>query len=105
VLSEVDPWFFRSGYIKAELVKHLSRFPLSNDQCKRLRSVILRKIHGRDVREFRSYCRLAAVVADHVFVQAVAELAASSDPLASRHAGWVLKYLHPAKNPDLDRKT
>ena len=102
---EVDPWFFRSGYIKAELVKQLSRVPLSDDQRGRLRSVILQRIRGRDIREFRSYCRLAPIVADQMFVQAVADLAASSEPLASRHAGWVLTYLHPAKDPGVDRKT
>ena len=41
---EVDPYFFRSGYIKADLLRHLKRAPLTRSQEQRLRNVILARL-------------------------------------------------------------
>jgi len=91
---EADPWFFRSGYIKEDLIRYLSRAEFREDQLSRLRQVILTHIQGPDAREFRSYCRLARVVNDPGFLQQVSTLAASPVPSVSRHAQWVLKHLN-----------
>jgi len=90
---EADPWFFRSGYIKADLIKYLRRAPLSDDQKRRLRAVILDRIRGHATREFRSCCQLARMIADESLVRQITELASSTDPLVSRHARWTLQYL------------
>jgi len=39
---EADPWYFRSGYHKADFLRLLRKHPLSDDQCARLRDVILK---------------------------------------------------------------
>lgn len=93
---EADPWFFRSGYIKADLIKHLRRAPLGEDQRARLQKVILDRIYGEGRREFRHFCRLARVISDPKFEQAVTELKSSPVEHVSRHAGWVLDQLHAA---------
>jgi hypothetical protein len=49
---EADLYFFRSGYHKEDFIKHLCKNPLSEDQKKRLREVILARIRGRDPRNF-----------------------------------------------------
>jgi hypothetical protein len=95
---EADPLFFRSGYIKADLIKHLRQAQLSNDQRVRLRQVILTRIQGQDTREFRSYCHLARVITDPDFERQVLELAASPVPLVSRHARWVLTQLRQLRS-------
>ncbi len=86
---EADPWFFRSGYIKAEIIRRLRRAPLSPAQVGRLQQVILARVAGRDTREFRWYCRLARVVSDPDFRREVERLSHSpADPIA-RRARWV----------------
>jgi len=92
---EADPWFFRSGYIKADVIKHLCRASLNRDAKKRLQRVVIARIHGQDTREFRAYCRLARAVCDATFHTKIAELGTSSVPLVARHAGWVLARLGP----------
>jgi hypothetical protein len=81
---EADPRFFRSGYIKADLIRHVRKAQLSNDQRIRLRRVILIRIQGQDAREFRSYCHLARAVADADFERQVVEFAASPVSSISR---------------------
>jgi hypothetical protein len=103
---EADPYFFRSGYHKADFIKHLCRKPLSEDQKKRLQQVILARIRDSDKREFRAYCRLASAVTDTAFQNQVAELAGPSRGIVPRHARWVLEYLtsSPAKKKKADDK-
>jgi hypothetical protein len=90
---EADPYFFRSGYLKEDFIKHLCRNPLSEDQKKRLQRVILDRIRGCDRREFRAYCRLSIVVTEPLFHRQVAEMAGPSNGTVRRHAQWVLEYL------------
>ncbi len=87
---EVDPIFFRSGYIKEEILEHLSRSELSDGQKRRLREVILQRIRDtRTRREFRRYCRLAPKVSDPDFEAEVAALVGPSG-VKPKHAQWVL---------------
>lgn len=91
---EADPWFFRSGYHKAYMIKQLRQFPLSEDHRKRLQQVILARIESKETpREFRWYCRLARYVSDADFEQQVTNLAAAPGQVRRRHAGWVLAQL------------
>ena len=87
---EVDPWFFRSGYIKADVARALANAPLDEEQKARVRNVVLRKVSGHPVREFRRYCHLAASVADAPFVRQVEALAALPEAATARQARWVL---------------
>lgn len=93
---EADPWFFRSGYIKAEILRRLRRAELTPDQVARLRRVILARIAGRDTREFRWYCRLARTVADPEFLAEVDRLRRSSASPIARRAGWVAAQVRQA---------
>jgi hypothetical protein len=56
---EADPWFFGSGYAKADLIRLINRIELTYPYRKRLQRVVLATIEKHDRREFRSYCRLA----------------------------------------------
>ena len=92
---EVDPYFFRSGYIKAELLRHLKRTPLSKSQQQRLRNVILARLSGSDRRELRAYCRLAAALVTPGFVHDLQAMATSPDARTARHARWALAAVEP----------
>lgn len=90
---EANPWYFGSGYHKADFLKILGNVALSDDQSARLRAVILDRVRGRDVREMRSYARLARKVTDSDFEEELSRIAQNSNRQAARHAQWVLDYL------------
>ena len=94
---EADPMFFRSGYIKEEILKHLSRNPLNDDQKQRLREIILERVRDtRTRREFRRYCRLAPIVNNSEFEAEITKLAGSSGT-KPKHAQWVLDRIKQAR--------
>jgi hypothetical protein len=96
---EADPWFFRSGYIKADVIRWLTRASLSSSQAARLRRVVLARVSGRDAREFRWYCRLARRVADASLREAIRRLADSGPGPVARRAGWVARQIETADAP------
>ena len=87
---EADPWFYRSGYVKAELIRRLKRLPLSSEIEERLRAVVLDVARGRDRREYRAYCRLARKVASPELHAQMETLVAAGDPAVRRRARWML---------------
>jgi len=94
---EANPWYFRSGYHKAEILKFLKRHPLTQEQCARLRKVILDRVRGMPVREMRAYGRLAPRVTNEQFEAEILAIKEKSNRHAARSAGWILEYLKAAK--------
>ena len=88
-----DPWTFRSGYAKADLIKLLIKIPLKENQGERLRKVVIDAVDRRDRREFRHYCRLAFKVDSPKLRSQLALRLGSDDPGIRRRAKWVLDYL------------
>lgn len=86
---EADPWFFRSGYEKEMIIRHLKRTELSIAQRVRLGRVVIAAVDGRDRREFRHYCRLACVVWSDVLDIEIAKRMESPDDGIKRRAIWV----------------
>jgi hypothetical protein len=86
---EADPWFFRSGYQKQVLIRHLKRAQLNAAQRNRLGYVVLAAIDGRDRVEFRHYCRLACGVWSDALDDEVGQRMQSPDPGIRRRAFWV----------------
>ncbi len=86
---EADPWFFRSGYEKQALIRHLKRALLDAHQRDRLGAVVLAAIDGRDRPEFRHFCRLACGIWSDSLDEGVATRMTSADPGIRRRAIWV----------------
>lgn len=61
---EADPWCFRSGYLKAELMSALANAPLRDDDKRRLHGVVMNRLKHREPRLLRPTGRLAANVWD-----------------------------------------
>ena len=94
---EANPWFFRSGYYKADILKLLRKHALSDEQCTRMRKVILERVRGRPVREMRAYARFAPKVSTPHFEAEITNIAQNADRRAARHAQWVLDCLKSAR--------
>jgi hypothetical protein len=95
---EADPWFFRSGYEKQNIIRHLKRnAQLSYAQRERLARVVLGAIDGhaagvpanQDRVEFRHYGRLACGVWSDMLDEEVANRMTSADAGVRRRAIWV----------------
>ena len=92
-----DPWFFRSGYIKEELIRRLKHATLTPEQCDSLRSVVLRSVTKQASRMPRRLATLAPVVDSLEFRDAILEAAASSDPAIQLRANQVLHVLRSVR--------
>ena|ERR1043166_178683 len=90
---EVDPLYFRSGYIKVDVVKRLLHAPLTSGQQDRLRRVVLQRARGPSRREFRAFCRLATALRTPTFESAVEALTADSNRTIVRHGSWLMAAL------------
>ena len=90
---EVDPWYFRSGYLKERLIRGLKAAELTEGDRKRLRNVIWKVAGGRNRREYRDYCSLAAVVGDPGLVQRLEGVSPEQDHEAKGKFGYLLRYL------------
>jgi hypothetical protein len=89
---EADPWCFRSGYVKAELMSALANAPLGDDDKRRLHGVVLNRLKRREPRLLRPAGRLAANVWDDDLSREIDRLVANgtegkrADADAVRHA-------------------
>ena len=91
---KADPYFFRSGYIKKEFADLLKKAPLSKKQISELQDALIATIQKESRREYRSYCKLAAKIADHKFRQRVQNIIDTSESAQRvRHAQWMLDAL------------
>lgn len=61
---EADPWCFRSGYVKADLMTALGNAPVTDDERRRLKAVVLKRLKRREPGLIRPTGRLAANVWD-----------------------------------------
>lgn len=90
---EVDPWYFRSGYLKERLIRGLKAANLTERDRRRLWNVIWNVAGGRNRREFRNFCSLAAVVGDSDMVRLLGEVSPERNNAAKGKFAYLLNYL------------
>ena len=86
---EADPWCFRSGYLKEQLLRHLPRLELTTEERDRLIAVLMRHIDAGDRREFRSTCRAARRLDGPDIRAAVRQRLLAGDRGVQRRALWM----------------
>lgn len=87
---EADPWFFRTGYIKARLARFLKTVELTQQQRQRLRNALIAIVQSRHRTEFREMCRLARALATPEFAEQLRTIASRSDEATQVRARWML---------------
>jgi hypothetical protein len=90
---EADPYFDRSGYVKADLLRLIKGLPFNCEQRARLRAVVIDAVERRGGREFRAYCRLARRLDGPELREELARQLSSGDAAMRRRAGWMLQVL------------
>jgi hypothetical protein len=87
---EVDPIFFRSGYIKEKILHRLKHCHITVGQRKRLMQCILRSIEAGSRRVFAAYARAAGAHPTVALLAAVESRSDSPDPEVRRRVSQVL---------------
>jgi len=87
---EADPWFFRSGYMKEYLWKHLKKYDLSVVHRGRLESSAIGYLSRQVQREFWAMGNFMSVHAQSSFWSEVGRLTRSSQQSISLKAYWLL---------------
>ncbi len=90
---EVDPWYFRSGYLKERLIRGLKACKISETDRRRLWNVVWNVAAGRNRREFRNYCSLASIIVDADLLRLLEEVTPERDERASGKFTYLLNYL------------
>jgi hypothetical protein len=68
---EVDPYYFRSGYFKEEILEALKSAPLTSDFKTRIQKLMIAIIKKCFRRELKYYGKLAKAVSDDTFVEQI----------------------------------
>ena len=95
---EVDPLFFRSGYVKAELLRKLKRSDLNAKQIERLNVVLVDAVDRRASREFKAYCRLAAIITNPKLTYIIKNAAEYGETSRKSRAKLMLNYIQQKNN-------
>jgi hypothetical protein len=90
---EHDPVYFRSGYLKEALLRHLKRAKLSKAARARVDEILLDAVRRRGRREFRRYCRLAAALGSEALQVEVDALSNATDRAVASRAVMMLRYM------------
>jgi len=88
----VDPYYFRSGYAKQDLLRLIKRLSLTADEREVLQELIIRRIQTRALREFRALCRCIPLLASEAFYADVLAAAQDDDRAVARRAAFALGY-------------
>jgi hypothetical protein len=90
---EVDPWFFRAGYLKEKLCHVLKQASLTPREAQRVQEILLYAVTTRFRREFRFYSRLACKVWDKPFLNRLHQLACAAEARTRVQARWMLEQI------------
>ena len=89
---ELNPMFFRSGYIKEEMLRKLKRSVLSEKQSERLRAILIDAVNNRGTREFRRYCRLLPKMSSPKLIAALEDANKFGEGARKHRAAVMLGY-------------
>lgn len=101
---EADPWCFRSGYVKADLIRAVIRLDMTEAEKARLRRVVLLVVDEPVLRrELRSYARLAVAVAGPELVDGLEARSGAESSVIRSNARWILDALAGRQLPRMSR--
>lgn len=91
---EIDPMFFRSGYLKEDMLEKLKKSDLNDKQIQRVRKILIDAAENRGQREFRRYCRLAKVFANDTLITSLKGIAQHHQGASKSRANLMLNYIN-----------
>ena len=95
---ELDLYFFRSGYLREKVARHLARYELTDEQRTRARVLVLDCVDGRKHTPIAGIAHLAGATANNAMRRALRERLHSNDGATAWKA---LAALNRVKHPGL----
>ena len=89
----VDPIYFRSGYLKQHLFRKLKSVTLTEQEQQIIANLVLRRIDQNALREFRELCRLIPKIGAGALRRGIVERLKSTDESVRRRAEFAARYL------------
>lgn len=89
---EVDPWCFRSGYIKEYIWHYVPQCGLTKNDLVRLRRIALKYLDRRIQREFWFMCRAMTCLGQDDFWELIRNLVRQTHGRKRRRAGFLFSY-------------
>ena len=89
----VDPIYFRSGYLKQHLFRKLKSVTLTEEEQEIIANLVLRRIDQNALREFRELCRLIPNVGTEALRSGIIERLNSKDQGIRHRAEFAARYL------------
>jgi hypothetical protein len=99
---EADPWYFRSGYLKARIARWLRQIELDDSQQERLRIVIVAGIQKGSRYEQVEYRKLGRRLDTEAFRDVLKRLTARPEAGVARRASLALKACELNDTPGRD---
>jgi hypothetical protein len=90
---EVDPYYFRSGYMKQRLFRRLKRLTLPEPQRQRIRQAVISALRLHRGSGWKDFCILDTAFADDNFANSVAIFASDASPQVAWRARTLLDHL------------
>lgn len=87
---QANPVFFRSGYIKEQLLRILKKTPLSQEQIIALQEILLNEIIKAPARGYTDYCKLARAIQDDQFKEKVENMLGSTNNLQHKEKAKIM---------------
>ena len=88
----VDPFFFGSGYAKENMLRRIRKPVLTEAEKATLRGLILKRIDGPGMREFRHVCCMVPRAGSPDLEERITSLAQSTDPSVRVRAAFAERY-------------
>lgn len=90
---EADPVYFRSGYVKEDMLAKLRKAELNTNQIIRLLSILKDAVENRGAREFKRYCKLAMKIANNDLIEFLHIKAKSINTSVKSRAKLMILYI------------
>lgn len=101
---EEDPMFFRSGYIKEDLISRLKRAALKKMDKSRIQQICTAAVQRNGRREYRRYCHLAASIRSDGLIQEILQFTHSENGAIRSRAKLMLRILYDTRKTKTKHK-
>ena len=89
---EVDPFYFRSGYMMERMVRRAKKLALTEAEKQIIQTLLLKRIDTKALRNFRDICRLIPMIETEGFCNEINKRRSFDDQSVRHRAEFAISY-------------